>query len=127
MTAPNVFAPVTALGTATVGAGGAVTFVAGSSILTVSDTVGGVQGYAPAKGAIITGTTLVNGTLTLSITYNGQSSAGVPFTGHSSTVVVDNLAVGATVTYTPAGGERIGQSRRSRRAAAPRRRRGRFG
>ena len=108
MTPGNVFAPVTALGTATVGAGGAVTFTDGAAIRTTNDTTTGIQGYTPAPGVLATVTTPVNGTLTVQVTYNGLNAAGGAVTGRHGTLVLDGLGVGATATMTlQAAGDRI--------------------
>jgi hypothetical protein len=98
--ASSVFAPATALGTATVGAAGAVTFTPGSSILTVSDTTGGVQGYAPSKGVTATAGTAVSGTEVIAVTYNGWDSTGAPFVSHVGHLDVSSLAGGATTAPT---------------------------
>jgi hypothetical protein len=107
LSAGNVFAPKTTLGTATVGAAGVVTFTAGSTILQASDTTLGIQGYAPPTTVLITGTTLINGTLTVTITYSGQTSAGGAVSNHTVNAVIDNLAVNATVSVTMPSSERI--------------------
>lgn len=111
LTPGNIFAPATTLGTATIGAAGAVTFTGGASIPTVNVPATPLQGYAPALAIAATATVAVNGTESIHVTYNGQTSAGVPFTGHVGTLVVDSLALGVTTlstAWTPAAtGERV--------------------
>ncbi len=107
----NVYAPATALGTATVGAGaGAVAFAAGGVIPTVNTPASGQQGYTPARGAAANVTASVNGTLTVTLTASGWDANGNPVTGRNWTAVLGNMAAGQSVSLTPAvTGDRISQ------------------
>lgn len=105
----NVFAPATALGTATVGAAaGAVAFAPGSVIPTVNAPASGQQGYTPAKGAAASVTAPVNGTLTAAFTANGWDANGNVVTGRTWTATLSGLAAGQSVNLAPAvAGDRI--------------------
>ena len=107
LTATNVFAPQTTFGAATVGSGaGAVTYVSAAAIPTAN--VGSVQGFTPAPGVTANVTTAINNTLTITVTGNGVSSAGVAFTGHTWTGSLSSLGAGASVALTPGvAGDRI--------------------
>lgn len=112
LTPGNVYPPVTALGTATVGAAGVITWTPGAAIPLVNGSAPPSQGYAPAIGALITITAAINGTLSLTATVTGRSSAGATVTGQLWTATLDGLGVGATAALViPAGitGQRITQ------------------
>ena len=72
----NVFAPVTQFGTALVGQNAAVVYTAQAVIRTANDTVNLLQGYTPAPGLSAAVTSAVGGTLTITVTANGQDAAG---------------------------------------------------
>ena len=106
-----VFAPLTMFGTATVTAGPTLTITGAAFILTVTDTVGGHQGYAPSTGLVANVTTAINGTLTVTLTASGWNAAGAAVTGRTWTAALSSVAAGAAaVNFTPAvAGDRISQ------------------
>jgi hypothetical protein len=104
----NVFAPLTTLGTLTVGAGaGSVTFTHVNDVPTVNAPT--QQGYTPAPNGQSLVTTTINGTLTLTITGSGIDSGGVTRTGRTWTCVLSSVAANAApVNWTPTiAGDRI--------------------
>lgn len=104
----NVYAPPTTLGTAIVGAGAGVTLTTAGSILTISDTVKGLQGYTPAPGLTAQVTTAMSGTLTVTLTASGWNAQGQPVAGRTWTAQLDNLAAGQSAAFVPqVAGDRI--------------------
>jgi hypothetical protein len=106
----NVFAPQTNFGAATVGAAGAITYTDASSIPTVNNpTTGSIQqGYTPSTGLTVKVTTVVNGTLVATVTFNGRTAGGAVVTGRTGTLTLSSLALGATATMVPTvAGDRI--------------------
>lgn len=106
----NVFAPLTTFGTASVGAtAGEITYVNMASIPTANVTTGsGQQGYTPAPGCDLVITSNINGTLALTLTGTGMTSAGALVSGRTWTATLDSATAGSTVACTPAvTGDRI--------------------
>lgn len=108
MSPGNVFAPATTFGTALVGGTGAITYTSGSNIATVNNAPSGTQGYVPSPGVTATITVATNGSLLVTVTGDGVSATGVPFTGHTWTVDLSTLSIGTVATFTPTvAGDRI--------------------
>ena len=104
----NVYAPLTALGTAVVGAGAALTLTASTGIRTVNDVAGGLQGYAPSKGVTALITAPITGTCAVILTASGWNAQGQPVVGRTWTAALDNKAAGQSVVFVPtAAGDRI--------------------
>lgn len=106
----NVFAPLTTFGTATVGGSGVITFTAGSIINQANNVGAGAQGYTPSLGIACVITTTINGTLVITVTGNGVTSAGVTFTGHTYNITLSSATAGQTISLNPlTSGDRISQ------------------
>lgn len=109
-TPANVFAPQTNYGSATVGAAGVITFTDAGSVPIVNVTTTPIaQGYTPPLGLVANITTTINGTLIITITFDGQSSAGAAVTGRTGTITLSSLAAGAqSAQMTPTiAGDRV--------------------
>ena len=109
----NVAAPVTHLGSGSVGqnsggANAAVVWTPDSSVRLVNDAGAALQGYSAAKGAAVRVTQMITGTLTLTVTASGQDSTGAIVGGRTWTAVLDNAAAGTVVPLVPGvAGDRI--------------------